>query len=85
MRKIYHLFLLLSRGKQIALVVCLLHLLAIFGLLGHHLISRRMKPPRTIIVKTIHAERRIENIKREEVIASVEQLVQNDKSANPKP
>lgn len=51
--KLYQQFLTLSRGKQIGIVVCLIHLLAIFGLLGHHLISRRLKPPRPMIVRTM--------------------------------
>lgn len=53
--KFYKQFLILSRGKQIAIVVCCIHLFAIFGLLGHHLVSRRLKPPRPMIVKTISA------------------------------
>lgn len=51
--KFYKAFLLLSRGKQIALVVCMAHLFAIFCLLGHHLITRRIRPPRPMVVRTI--------------------------------
>jgi hypothetical protein len=46
-------FLLLSRGKQIALVVCSLHFLIIFGSLGHHFATRKLKPARPMIVKTV--------------------------------
>jgi hypothetical protein len=53
--KFYKAFLLLSRGKQIGLAVCAIHLLAVFSLLGHHLISRRLKPPRPMVVRTIAA------------------------------
>lgn len=67
--KIYQAFLLLTRGKQIAIAVCMAHLLAIFFLLGHHLISRRLKPPRPMVVKTIsiHAEPKIQDLKPKEV------------------
>jgi hypothetical protein len=58
--KFYKAFLLLTRGKQIALVVCGAHLLAIFSLLGHHLISSRLKPPRPIVVRTITVAKREE-------------------------
>lgn len=66
--KIYQTFLLLTRGKQIAVAVCIAHFLAIFFLLGHHLISRRWKPPRPMVVKTIsiHAEPKIQEIKAKE-------------------
>jgi len=50
--KLYRKFLLLSRGRQIAVVVCLLHLLAIFGLVIHHFASRQLKPPRPMLVRT---------------------------------
>lgn len=46
-------FHLLSRGKQIAVVVCSLHLMAVFGLLGNHLFSKRMRAPRPIAVRTV--------------------------------
>ncbi len=58
--KFYKAFLLLSRGKQIALVVCLSHLLAIFCLLGHHLITRRIRPPRPMVVRTIAPAMKVE-------------------------
>lgn len=67
--KIKEAFLLLSRGKQIAAVVCMVHMLTVVGLLGHHLISRRLKPPRPMVVRTISpvkAERSIQTAKREE-------------------
>lgn len=46
-------FYLLSRGKQISLVVCLIHFVAILGLLTHHLASWRFKPARPMVVRTV--------------------------------
>jgi hypothetical protein len=43
----------LSRGTRIAAVVWLAHLLMIFALFGHHLASRKSKPLRPMIVRTI--------------------------------
>lgn len=51
--KFYRLFLLFSRGKQIAVTVCAIHLLTLFGLLGHHLFTRRTRPVRPILVRTV--------------------------------
>lgn len=53
MKKLYEAFLTFSRGKQIAIAVCLVHLLAVFALFGHHLFSRRIQPVRPIVVRTI--------------------------------
>lgn len=49
-------FLLLSRGKQIALAVCLTHFLLVLALLGHHLFTRQLRPPRPIVVRTLAAQ-----------------------------
>lgn len=65
MRRLYLLFLLLSRVKQIATVVCMGHLIALLFLTCHHLISGTLKPPRPMIVKTITPQRAVE-IKTEE-------------------
>lgn len=51
--KLFKHFLTFSRGKQIGIVVCMVHLLAIFGLVCHHFASRRMTPPRNMIVRTV--------------------------------
>ena len=67
--KLKEAFFLLSRGKQIAVVVWFAHLLAIFGLLGHHLVSRRSKPPRPMIVRTIPASQ----LRNQEVAKAVSQ------------
>jgi hypothetical protein len=53
--KFYRFFLTLSRGKQIGLAVCAVHFLTLFSLLTHHLISRTLKRPRPIVIKTIQA------------------------------
>ncbi len=52
MKKFYHLFSLLSRGKQIAAVVSFVHLMALFALTIHHLATSRLKAPRPMVVKT---------------------------------
>lgn len=67
--KLFNRFLLLSRGKQIAIAVCLLHLFAIFMLFGHHLITKS-KPIRPMIVKT-HVERKVEQPKVEKPMVAV--------------
>lgn len=53
MKKLYEMFLHISRGKQIATAVCLIHLITLFSLICHHLISSTFKPVRPIVVKTI--------------------------------
>jgi hypothetical protein len=53
--KLYTQFLSFSKGKQIAIGVCLTHLLILFTLTGHHLFTRRTKPPRPIVVRTLAA------------------------------
>ncbi len=81
--RLYRFFQLLPRGKQIGAIVCLLHLLAIFALLGHHLASRRQKPPRPMIVRTItpfKAEQQAPKIKKEAITAAKSQP-----AAKPKP
>ncbi|MES2273380.1 MAG: hypothetical protein V4487_04245 [Chlamydiota bacterium] len=42
-----------SRLKQIAWIVSLTHLLAVFGLIGHHLITYKQAPRRPMLVRTI--------------------------------
>lgn len=60
-------FLLLTRGKQIALVVLAIHLFSIFSMFGHHLFTQRMRPPRPIAVRTISPPQpSIQTAKREE-------------------
>jgi outer membrane biosynthesis protein TonB len=49
-------FLLLSRGKQIALVVCMIHCLLVLALFGHHLFTRQLRPPRPMVVRTLAAQ-----------------------------
>ncbi|HSX11823.1 MAG TPA: hypothetical protein VLF94_08925 [Chlamydiales bacterium] len=49
-------FFLLSRSKQIALVVFACHFLAIFALLCHHLATSRLRPPRPMVVRTLAAQ-----------------------------
>lgn len=56
MKELYNKFLTLSRGKQIALVVCLFHLVAVLGLIGHHFATRRLRPPRPMVVRTLAAQ-----------------------------
>lgn len=51
--KYIQLFLSFSRSRQIAISVCLAHLLVVIGLIGHHLITRRPSPPRPIVVRTV--------------------------------
>lgn len=51
--KYLHKFFSLSRGKQIALVVCFVHVCAILGLLIHHVASTRFRPARPIVVRTL--------------------------------
>jgi hypothetical protein len=51
--KLLKYFLALSRAKQIAIAVCAVHLLTIFGLICHHFASRRLTPPRNMIVRTV--------------------------------
>ncbi len=51
--KLYEILRTLSRGKQIALAVFALHCLAVVALLGHHLYSRKMRPTRPMIVRTV--------------------------------
>jgi hypothetical protein len=53
MKKLYAKFLTYSRGKQIAVAVCLVHFFAIFCLVAHHLTTIRWKTPRPMVVKTI--------------------------------
>ena len=53
--KLFSIFNSLSRGRQIAVAVCSLHVLLVLALLCHHLISGRLKPPRPMVVKTIAA------------------------------
>jgi hypothetical protein len=49
-------FLKLSRGKQIALAVFLVHFVAIVALLGHHFATRQLRPPRPMVVRTLAAQ-----------------------------
>ncbi len=53
MKQFYEKFLLFSRGKQIAVVVCLVHFLTLLILACHHLISLKLRSPRPMVVRTI--------------------------------
>lgn len=50
--EIFKKFLSFSRLKQIAIVVCFLHFLAIAAMTGHHFATRRLRPAKPISVKT---------------------------------
>ncbi len=71
--KLYRLFLTLSRGKQIAIGVCIVHLLAIFSLTIHHLATGRFRKPRPMVVRTVQAapERKIQSVKQIETPKTV--------------
>lgn len=51
--KLHQKFLALSKGKQIASLVWIFHFLAIFSLIGEHTLSRRLKPHKPIVVRTV--------------------------------
>ncbi len=53
MKKLFQLFLLLTRAKQIGVVVVLTHFAALFILTCHHLITSGFRPIRPMVVKTI--------------------------------
>ncbi len=74
--KLYNRFLILSRGKQIALAVCSVHLLAIFGLTCHHFISRQLRPPRQMVVRThrINEERSVPIVAAKQPVAENKQI-----------
>lgn len=82
--KLFNYFLTLSRGKQIGLVVCMVHLFAVFGLMCHHLVSRRLKPPKSMIVRTITppVERKTQTTKAESTVPKIQQPVA---ATTPKP
>jgi hypothetical protein len=54
--KLLHQFLLLSRGKQIALTVFLSHFFIVLALFGHHLFTRQLRPPRPMVIRTLAAQ-----------------------------
>jgi len=51
--KIWKKYLVLSRIQQIAIAVCLVHLLAIFAMTAHHFATRRLRPAKPIAVRTL--------------------------------
>lgn len=53
MKAFYERFFLLSRAKQIALSVALIHLAILAALITHHLITCQWRTPKPILVKTI--------------------------------
>lgn len=53
MKKLYDAFFTFSRGKQITISVCTAHLLALFFLFGHHLLTRTKKIKTPILVRTV--------------------------------
>lgn len=53
MKKLIQLFFTFSRGKQIAVSVILVHLLVLFCLTGHHLVTCRWRTPRPMVIKMI--------------------------------
>lgn len=63
MKKLIQIFLLFSRGKQIATVVVGVHLFVLFALMSHHLMTCRWRQPRPMIVRTlsplVHTERKV--------------------------
>jgi len=52
MMEFFKKFLSFSRLKQIAIVVCFLHFLAIAAMTGHHFATRRLRPAKPISVRT---------------------------------
>ena len=54
--KFYQTFLLLSRGKKIGAAVCLVHILVILTLGGHHLFTKKTGAPRAIAVRTVEVQ-----------------------------
>lgn len=76
-------FFLLTRGKQIALIVFAIHLLAIFASFGHHFVNRKIKPTRTIVVR--NAKGRTLNAEVKKEVASKTEGKAKGKMQNAKP
>ena len=85
MKKLYKAFSLLSSGKQIALTVCLVHLLTVFTLFGHHLFSRRIKPARPIVVRTVVTAEPKTQILKQEKAKAASAVSAKHKTQNAKP
>ncbi len=51
--EIWKKFVSLTRVRQIAILVCLAHLLAIFAMTVHHFATRRLRPAKPIAVRTL--------------------------------
>ncbi len=51
--KFFQKFLALTRAQQITLGVCIVHICALFGLVIHHFVSKRFRPARPMVIRTL--------------------------------
>lgn len=51
--KFFQKFLALTRAQQITLGVCIVHVCALFGLVIHHFVSKRFRPARPMVIRTL--------------------------------